>query len=77
MFPASRASNILKKLLKLGKAEGDIAMTPLQDILEPDASARMNTPSTTGINWKWRFTWDMIPQESMERLRLFTEVYGR
>ncbi len=55
----------------------DMAMTPLQDILELDSNGRMNTPSTTGINWKWRFTWDMIPKESMERLRLFTEIYGR
>ena len=55
----------------------DIAMTPLQDILELDSSARMNTPSTTGMNWKWRFTWEMLPTEAMERLRLFTGVYGR
>ena len=55
----------------------DIAVVPLQDVLGLDSDARMNTPSTTGINWKWRFTWEMLPDPAMERLRLFTQIYGR
>ena len=55
----------------------DIAMMPLQDLLELDSKARMNTPSTLGNNWAWRFSWDMIPQEALERLKLFTKIYGR
>ncbi len=55
----------------------DIAMVPLQDMLGLGSDARMNTPSTTGMNWKWRFTWEMIPSEAFARLRQFTELYGR
>ncbi|PID56526.1 4-alpha-glucanotransferase [candidate division KSB3 bacterium] len=55
----------------------DMAMVPLQDILELGSEARMNTPSTLGGNWAWRFTWDMISQDALERLKLFTKIYDR
>jgi 4-alpha-glucanotransferase len=55
----------------------DIAIIPLQDLLCLDSSARMNTPATTGNNWTWRFTWDMITPERKERLQAMTKIYGR
>ena len=55
----------------------DMAIVPLQDILRLGSEARMNTPSTLGKNWGWRFTWEMIPQSALERLTLFTQIYGR
>ena len=55
----------------------DIAVIPLQDLLGLDSTARMNTPSTLGVNWKWRFTWDMIPAAALTRLKSFTQMYGR
>lgn len=55
----------------------DLAIIPLQDMLELDSSARMNTPATTGSNWDWRFTWDMITPERRNRLRDMTKIYGR
>ncbi len=33
-----------------------LAVLPMQDILELDSSARMNTPSVTSGNWSWRMT---------------------
>ena len=38
-------------------AYGSVANTviiQMQDLLYKDSTARMNTPSTLGINWKWR-----------------------
>lgn len=55
----------------------DMAIIPLQDILCLGSEARMNTPATLGKNWGWRFTWEMIPQTALERLTLFTQIYGR
>jgi 4-alpha-glucanotransferase len=55
----------------------DIAIIPLQDMLCLGSEARMNTPATTGNNWKWRFTWDTITAEEKERLRSMTKTYGR
>ena len=43
----------------LYKESGDFqsALYPVQDILELDASARMNTPGTVGSpNWEWRLS---------------------
>jgi len=36
------------------KVKADLVVIPLQDILGLDNSARINTPSTIGNNWKWR-----------------------
>jgi 4-alpha-glucanotransferase len=55
----------------------DIAIIPLQDLLGLGSEARMNTPATTGTNWKWRFTWDMIQPERCERLNMLTDMYAR
>lgn len=55
-----------------------LSILPLQDVLGLDESARMNTPGTVGNqNWGWRFTFDMIPDGTFEKLRHLTEVYGR
>jgi len=37
-----------------------MSIVPLQDVLELDTSARMNTPGTAHGNWKWSFSWDDI-----------------
>ncbi|MGN0818159.1 MAG: 4-alpha-glucanotransferase [Candidatus Coproplasma sp.] len=36
--------------------KSDLAIIPVQDILRMDNAARMNEPSTTGENWKFRLT---------------------
>lgn len=56
----------------------DLAITPVQDILGLDNSARMNHPGTTEGNWSWR----MKPAElqnakPFNRLHELTERYGR
>ena len=38
----------------------DTAIIPMQDYLELDSSARINTPSTLGCNWKWRMDKDAL-----------------
>jgi len=52
-------------------------IAPLQDALGLGAEARMNTPGTTQGNWQWRFTWDQLTPEIMERLLLTTRHFGR
>lgn len=54
-----------------------LAIIPLQDVLELDASHRMNTPGTTVGNWRWRFSWDMVAPDRAPRLRRLAEVYRR
>ena len=55
----------------------DTAIIPMQDYLHLGKEGRMNIPSTTGNNWRWR----MLKEEQTTRLRnkikSFTILYGR
>ncbi|MCI5703839.1 4-alpha-glucanotransferase [Candidatus Pseudoscillospira sp. SGI.172] len=77
--------------LKLTEAEGyawglmrgawasvaDLAVVTAQDLLELGGEARMNSPSTLGINWKWRALPGVFTQELARRLRRETGIYRR
>ena len=49
----------------------NLAIIPMQDILELGSDARMNVPGTTVGNWKWRFQW---PQLSHNQVAHFTHL---
>ena len=53
------------------------AIIPLQDVLGLGSEARMNLPSSTEGNWRWRFESGAITAEVVERLRVLTHLYGR
>ena len=80
-----------KKYLKLTKDEGyhwgmmrgawasvsDLAIVTMQDVLGLGSSARMNTPSTLGCNWKWRAKKEEITTQLARKIRKYAELYGR
>jgi 4-alpha-glucanotransferase len=53
------------------------AVTPLQDVLSLDSSARMNFPGRAQGNWCWRVRSDQLTDELAERLRDLSQRYGR
>jgi 4-alpha-glucanotransferase len=55
----------------------NLAVIPMQDILELDSEHRMNTPGTTTGNWAWRFRWDQVTPERAERLRHLVGLFNR
>jgi 4-alpha-glucanotransferase len=55
----------------------DVAVVQLQDVMGLGAEARMNHPSTTGGNWQWRFTADMLTPALSARLGEMACLYGR
>ena len=55
----------------------DTAIIPMQDILGLGSEARMNIPSTIGLNWKWRLLPDQMKDEDAKQLYEMTKVYGR
>jgi len=59
------------------QAPAGLAVLPMQDVLGLGGEARMNTPGTTEGNWSWRFSEDMITQETMEWLRSAAAAAGR
>lgn len=50
---------------------------PMQDILGLGEEARMNRPSTTEGNWRWRLDPALMDPRILERLGRITWVYGR
>lgn len=54
-----------------------LAITPAQDILGLDSTARMNRPGTKSGNWRWRLEPGQLSDELAERLRAATAATGR
>ncbi|MDD2863467.1 MAG: 4-alpha-glucanotransferase [Methylococcales bacterium] len=46
----------------------NLAILPMQDILQLDAASRMNTPGTTVGNWQWCFSWEQVTSEKSEQV---------
>jgi len=53
------------------------SIIPLQDILNLDGNARINTPSRRFQNWEWRLEDDLMNDNIIERLREMTLLAGR
>ncbi|MEE0956535.1 MAG: 4-alpha-glucanotransferase [Ruminococcus sp.] len=58
-------------------SKADTAIVPLQDILGLGSEARMNTPSTTGSNWIWRFDPADLTDELANKLKSLSVESGR
>ena len=49
---------VCQTMIRLAReSPANMAIIPLQDILELGSEARMNTPGTAHGNWSWKFTW--------------------
>ncbi len=55
----------------------DTCVIPMQDYLGLGAEARINIPSTLGINWKWRMLPGQFTDKLAERIYEMTQLYGR
>ena len=55
----------------------DYAIVTMQDLLDKDATSRMNVPSTVGGNWEWRMLAEDLTEEIKEFLRNITVRYSR
>ena len=49
----------------------------MQDFLELDNTARMNTPSTVGNNWKWRMEKGSLNDELINKIAELTNTFDR
>ena len=59
-------------------SHADIAIVPMQDLLELDESARMNYPSTCNDkNWSWRLEKDQFGQYPLSRFTHLVRISGR
>jgi 4-alpha-glucanotransferase len=61
----------------LSESVADMAVVPLQDVLELGTEARMNMPGQPDGNWGWRLSPDRLTVGHAERLLELSELYGR
>lgn len=54
-----------------------LCVLPMQDLLMLGSSARMNTPGTVEDNWEWRFEWQQVRPEMIEKIFHFMTLYER
>jgi len=56
---------------------GQLAIIPLQDLLDLGSEARMNIPGISENNWTWQFKWEQIPADLAQRTRQRMKNAGR
>lgn len=75
--PAAPDEVAWKLIREAWSSTAALAITPLQDVINLGSEARMNIPGQGDGNWNWRFTWDMLEDALLERLRDLTAETGR
>ena len=58
-------------------SNANLCITPIQDLLNLDGRARINTPSTLGENWAWRMEKNQFDAQTVKRLKRMTWLYER
>lgn len=69
---------LYKPLVALAlSSRAKICIIPMQDYLGLDDSARINKPSTTGTNWRWRLTKNQLTDSLSDDMKSMAKRYGR
>lgn len=55
----------------------NLAIIPMQDILELGSEHRMNIPGTIIGNWQWQFQWSQLSTKRTARLAHLVELFNR
>ncbi len=70
--------NISWDLARLAlSSKADLAVIPVQDYLGLGSEARINVPSTLGLNWRWRLLPGELNSVVAAKCRRMAEIYGR
>lgn len=77
-YLARSGDDIAWDMIRLAFASvADMAVVPLQDVLDLGNEARMNYPSKESGNWQWRFTENMLGDVIARRLADLATLFGR
>ncbi|MCR5451637.1 MAG: 4-alpha-glucanotransferase [Lachnospiraceae bacterium] len=69
---------LTRKLVRMALGSvSEMAIIPIQDYLGLDNSARINTPSTLGTNWRWRVSAGDMDDKLAKRMLKLANIYGR
>ena len=64
-------------IMEIDQIEDALQPSQMQDLLELDGSARMNTPGNPYGNWRWRMLPGAADKKLAKKLREYTETYRR
>lgn len=74
----SNGKNIHEELIRACfSSVANTCIIPLQDYLGLGSEARINVPSTLGVNWLWRIDKSMMTDEVCEKIYVLTKLYFR
>ena len=77
-YIARSGDDIAWDMIRLALASvANMAVVPMQDLLDLGNDARMNYPSKESGNWQWRYTENMLTSVIAQRLREMAVLYGR
>jgi 4-alpha-glucanotransferase len=77
-YIARDGSDIAWDMIRLAwSSVADLAVAPLQDVMNLGADARMNFPGRSQGNWSWRFEHHQLNSWMLDRLGELTWLYGR
>ena len=69
--------NNMAIMAKLWESKANLTIVLMQDLLNLDGNARMNTPSTLGENWKWRILPNKYDKNLARKLKEQMILYKR
>ena len=68
--PADKSCSAVLSLIAAGmRSRARMVIIPMQDWLQLDSSARMNTPGVPYGNWEWRMSGDDITDELISTVK--------
>lgn len=73
----SKKTLVREMMIAAMSSVANTCILTMQDLAGLGSEARMNTPSTTGNNWKWRVTAEQFTPEVQDFLLYYTRIYGR
>lgn len=77
-YLGSAPSTIVDAMIRHSfESVADLAIIPMQDWLNLDASARMNLPGRAEGNWTWRMKPHAFDASVISRMKEFATLYGR
>ncbi|MEI6537257.1 MAG: 4-alpha-glucanotransferase, partial [Verrucomicrobiaceae bacterium] len=59
------------------RSKAQLAVCPLQDVLDLGSESRMNIPGQSGEFWNWRFEWHQLTAQVEDRLKQITAASNR
>jgi 4-alpha-glucanotransferase len=77
-LPIESAEQAAWAMLRLAMSSVSfLCVLPMQDLLMLGSEARMNTPGTVGNNWQWRFQWEQVEAQKIEKTARLITLYQR